>query len=156
MPVAYFRINKKYRLIAGFLLLFSFTAPVLAADPLQPMVRIKDLATIEGVRSNQLVGMGLVVGLQGTGDRGGTAMQMMSNMTKQFGILMDPRQIRSRNIAVVSVTATLPPFALPGQNADVLVSTLGDAKSLQGGVLLQTALKGANGQTYAVAQGPLT
>jgi Flagellar basal-body P-ring protein len=83
-------------------------------------------------------------------------MQMMSNMTKQFGILMDPRQIRSRNIAVVSVTATLPPFALPGQNADVLVSTLGDAKSLQGGVLLQTALKGANGQTYAVAQGPLT
>ena len=131
MPVAYFRINKKYRLIAGVLLLFSFTAPVLAADPLQPMVRIKDLATIEGVRSNQLVGMGLVVGLQGTGDRGGTAMQMMSNMTKQFGILMDPRQIRSRNIAVVSVTATLPPFALPGQNADVLVSTLGDAKSLQ-------------------------
>ena len=148
--------NKKYSLIAAFLLLFFFTAPVMAADPLQPMVRIKDLATIEGVRSNQLVGMGLVVGLQGTGDRGGTAMQMMSNMTKQFGILMDPRQIRSRNIAVVSVTATLPPFALPGQNADVLVSTLGDAKSLQGGVLLQTALKGANGQTYAVAQGPLT
>ena len=148
--------NKKYSLIAVFLLLFFFTAPVMAADPLQPMVRIKDLATIEGVRSNQLVGMGLVVGLQGTGDRGGTAMQMMSNMTKQFGILMDPRQIRSRNIAVVSVTATLPPFALPGQNADVLVSTLGDAKSLQGGVLLQTALKGANGQTYAVAQGPLT
>lgn len=156
MPVAHLLENKKYRLIAGFLLLFFTAAPVFAADPLQPMVRIKDLATVEGVRSNQLVGMGLVVGLQGTGDRGGTAMQMMSNMTKQFGVLMDPRQIRSRNIAVVSVTATLPPFALPGQNADVLVSTLGDAKSLQGGVLLQTALKGANGQTYAVAQGPLT
>ena len=156
MPVAHLLGNKKYRLIAGFLLLFFAVAPVFAADPLQPMVRIKDLATIEGVRSNQLVGMGLVVGLQGTGDRGGAAMQMMSNMTKQFGVLMDPRQIRSRNIAVVSVTATLPPFALPGQNADVLVSTLGDAKSLQGGVLLQTALKGANGQTYAVAQGPLT
>ena len=120
------------------------------------MVRIKDIATIEGVRDNQLVGMGLVVGLQGTGDRGAMAGQMMSNMTGQFGVTMDPRQIRSRNAAVVTVTAQLPSFMSPGQNIDVLVSTIGDARSLEGGVLLQTPLRAANGGVYAVAQGPLT
>lgn len=122
----------------------------------QPMVRIKELVTIEGVRSNQLVGMGLVVGLQGTGDRMRMTTQMLSNMSRQFGVNVDPSQVSGRNVAVVTVTSTLPPFTLPGQNTDVLVSTMGDARSLQGGVLLQTPLKAANGQVYAVAQGPLT
>lgn len=122
----------------------------------QPMVRLKDIITVEGVRDNQLIGMGLVVGLQGTGDKGQMAMQMMSNMTQQFGVALDPKQIRSKNAAVVSVTCQLSPFLLPGQNTDVLVSAIGDAKSLEGGVLLQTPLKAANGQVYAVAQGPLT
>jgi flagellar P-ring protein precursor FlgI len=120
------------------------------------MVRVKDIATVEGVRENQLVGMGLVVGLQGTGDKGPMATQMMSNMTQQFGVTMDPKQIKSKNAAVVTVTCQMPPFLSPGQNADVLVSAMGDAKSLEGGVLLQTPLKAANGKVYAVAQGPLT
>ncbi|MDR1472671.1 MAG: flagellar basal body P-ring protein FlgI, partial [Synergistaceae bacterium] len=121
-----------------------------------PMVRLKDLAAVEGVRENQLVGMGLVVGLQGTGDKGPMAMQMMSNMTQQFGVTMDPKQIKSKNAAVVTVTCQLSPFLTPGQNTDVLVSAMGDAKSLEGGVLLQTPLRAANGRVYAVAQGPLT
>jgi flagellar P-ring protein precursor FlgI len=120
------------------------------------MTRVKDIATVEGVRENQLIGMGLVVGLQGTGDKGPMAMQMMSNMTEQFGVTMDPKQIKSKNAAVVTVTCQLSPFVSPGQNTDVLVSAMGDAKSLEGGVLLQTPLKAANGQVYAVAQGPLT
>lgn len=127
-----------------------------AEAALQPMVRLKDLVTVEGVRDNQLVGMGLVVGLQGTGDKGKIATQMMSNMTQQFGVTMDPKQLNTKNAAVVTVTCQLSPFLQPGQNSDVLVSAIGDAKSLEGGVLLQTPLKAANGQIYAVAQGPLT
>lgn len=127
-----------------------------ASAATQPMVRLKDLVTVEGVRENQLVGMGLVVGLQGTGDKGPMATQMMSNMTTQFGVTMDPKQIKSKNVAVVTVTCQLSPFLSPGQQTDVLVSAMGDAKSLEGGVLLQTPLKAANGQVYAVAQGPLT
>ncbi|MDR1516083.1 MAG: flagellar basal body P-ring protein FlgI [Synergistaceae bacterium] len=126
------------------------------AGEIQPMVRLKDIATVEGVRDNQLVGMGLVVGLQGTGDKGQMAMQMMSNMSQQFGVTVDPKQVRSKNSAVVTVTCQLSPFLLPGQNTDVVVSAIGDAKSLEGGVLIQTPLKAANGQVYAVAQGPLT
>jgi flagellar P-ring protein precursor FlgI len=141
--------------------LLSLTALCAAASPssaasVQPMVRLKDIATVEGVRENQLIGMGLVVGLQGTGDKGQMAAQMMSNMTEQFGVAMDPKQIKSKNAAVVTVTCQLSPFVGPGQNADVLVSAMGDAKSLEGGVLLQTPLKAANGAVYAVAQGPLT
>lgn len=141
-------------LFALCILVLAMASTAMAA--VQPMVRLKDIATIEGVRENQLVGMGLVVGLQGTGDKGPMATQMMSNMSQQFGVTMDPKQIRSKNAAVVSVTCQLSPFLLPGQNTDVLVSAIGDAKSLEGGVLLQTPLKAANGQVYAVAQGPLT
>lgn len=122
----------------------------------QPLVRLKDVVTVEGVRENQLVGMGLVVGLQGTGDKSRMAMQMMSNMSQNFGVNIDPAAVRSKNAAVVSVTCQLSPFLAPGQNTDVIVSAMGDAKSLEGGVLLQTPLKAANGQVYAVAQGPLT
>lgn len=131
-------------------------AAVAEAATVQPMVRVKDLVTVEGVRDNQLVGVGLVVGLQGTGDKGQMAQQMMSNMSQQFGVNVDPKQVKSKNAAVVSVTCQLSPFLLPGQNADVVVSAMGDAKSLEGGVLLQTPLRAANGQVYAVAQGPLT
>lgn len=144
----------KNKIIPALFLLLSLAAASEAA--VQPMVRLKDIVTVEGVRENQLVGMGLVVGLQGTGDKGQMAMQMMSNMTQQFGVTVDPRQVRSKNAAVVSVTCQLSPFLFPGQNTDVLVSAIGDAKSLEGGVLLQTPLKAANGQVYAVAQGPLT
>lgn len=139
--------------------LAATAAPALAASGInvQPMVRVKDLVTIEGIRENQLIGMGLVVGLDGTGDRGQMVTQMIANMTNQFGVTMnDTRQIRSRNAAVVTVTCQLSPFLAPGQNTDVVVSTMGDAKSLEGGVLLQTPLRAANGQVYAVAQGPLT
>ena len=130
--------------------------PCIADAAVQPMVRLKDLASIEGVRDNQLVGMGLVVGLQGTGDKGEMVNQMMSNMTEQFGVAVDLKKLKSKNAAVVTVTCQLSPFLLPGQNTDVLVSAIGDAKSLEGGVLLQTPLRAANGQVYAVAQGPLT
>ncbi len=120
-----------------------------------PDVRIKDLADVEGVRSNQLVGLGLVMGLQGTGDRSAMAVQMIRNMMGQFGITVDDKAVRSRNVAVVTLTAELPAFARPGQNIDVTASAMGDAKSLQGGTLLQTPLKAADGSVYAVAQGPL-
>jgi flagellar P-ring protein precursor FlgI len=146
---------KKSILVMTVIFACACVLPASAAQ-VQPMVRVKDIATVEGVRENQLIGMGLVVGLQGTGDKGPMAMQMMSNMTQQFGVTMDPKQIKSKHAAVVTVTCQLPPFLSPGQNADVLVSAMGDAKSLEGGVLLQTPLKAANGRVYAVAQGPLT
>lgn len=138
----------------GVLLLMVLAASG-AWGEIHPEVRLKDLADVEGVRGNQLVGMGLVVGLAGTGDKGTLVNQMMQNMAQQFGIAADAKSIKSKNAAVVTVTCNLPPFVRPGQTVDVEVSTMGDAKSLQGGILLQTPLKGANGQVYAVAQGPL-
>lgn len=144
------------------LVVFWFLNPIgilslaVYAQELSPRVRVKDLAVVEGARSNQLTGMGLVVGLPGTGDRTGMATRMIRNMAEQYGLSLGTREIRSRNIAAVSVVCNLPPFTNPGQTVDVLVSTLGDAKSLEGGVLLQTPLKAANGGVYAVAQGPVT
>lgn len=121
-------------------------------------VRIKDLASIEGVRENQLLGYGLVVGLNGTGDRQQTVFstQSLSNLLRRMGVNVDPNGLRINNIAAVMVTATLPPFATPGIKLDVTVSSIGDSGSLQGGTLLLTALKAANGETYASAQGPLS
>ncbi|MDR1650850.1 MAG: flagellar basal body P-ring protein FlgI [Synergistaceae bacterium] len=146
----------KLAALAALLPIGVFMVPRAAPGAIQPMVRVKDLVSVEGVRENQLIGMGLVVGLQGTGDKGPMASQMMSNMTEQFGVTMDPKQIKSKNAAVVTVTCQLSPFLSPGQNTDVVVSAMGDAKSLEGGVLLQTPLRAANGRIYAVAQGPLT
>ncbi len=123
-----------------------------------PPVRIKDLTAVEGVRSNALVGYGLVVGLQGTGD--GTqakfTTQSLSNTLKRLGIVVPESAIRVKNVAAVMVTAELPPFARNGQKLDVQVSSVGDAKSLQGGTLLMTELKGPDLETYAVAQGPVS
>lgn len=131
---------------------------VLAETAHQPTVRIKDIARFDGVRDNQLYGMGLVIGLEGTGDgRGSQAnVQMVANMLERFGISVDRDALRLRNVAAVIVTADLPAFARPGDRIDVTVSSFGDARSLQGGFLLQTPLQAADGQVYAVAQGPVS
>ncbi len=121
--------------------------------------RIKDLVDIEGVRYNQLIGYGIVVGLNGTGDDGKKTIftfQAILNMLKNFGINVRKEDIDADNIAAVMVTAELPPFAKPGMKIDVTVSSMGDATSLQGGTLLMTPLRGPDGKIYAVAQGPIT
>lgn len=122
-------------------------------------VRVKDLADIEGVRSNQLIGYGLVVGLNRTGDRVQQniyARQTLQNLLERMGISTTSAGLKPENIATVLVTATLPPFARPGSKIDVTVSSIGDAKSLQGGTLILTPLKGIDGQVYAVAQGSVS
>ncbi len=118
--------------------------------------RLKDLTSIAGIRTNQLLGYGLVVGLSGTGD-GNTKLvqQSMQSMVSQLGLSTDASGLNGKNAASVMITAELPPFIKPGQNIDVTVSTMGAAKSLRGGTLLMTPLKGADGQTYAIAQGNL-
>ncbi|TVL10524.1 flagellar biosynthesis protein FlgI [Shewanella algae] len=118
--------------------------------------RIKDIADIQGVRDNQLIGYGLVVGLPGTGEKTRYTEQTFKTMLKNFGInLPDNFRPKIKNIAVVAVHADMPPFIKPGQTLDVTVSSLGEAKSLRGGTLLQTFLKGVDGNVYAIAQGSL-
>ena len=118
--------------------------------------RVKDLAAIAGVRDNQLVGYGLVVGLSGTGDGNtGITLQSMQSMVSRFGMSTELSGLDGSNTAAVMVTADLPAFAKPGQRMDVTVSTLGSAESLRGGTLLMTPLLGADGETYAIAQGNL-
>jgi flagellar P-ring protein precursor FlgI len=121
-------------------------------------LRIKDLGRFEGWRDNQLVGYGLVTGLAGTGDtaRSKATQQSLANMLKQFNLHVSSEQINSRNAAAVMVTATLPPFAKPGDRLDVTVTSIGDARSLVGGSLLLTPLKAVNGQVYSLAQGAIS
>jgi flagellar P-ring protein precursor FlgI len=121
-------------------------------------VRIKDIADIKGVRQNQLVGYGLVVGLNGTGDSDDTIfmIQSFASMLERMGVTVQPDEVEVENVAAVMVTANLPAFSHSGSRIDVLVSSIGDAKNLQGGTLLFTPLKGADGQVYAVAQGPVS
>lgn len=135
---------------------FTITLVLLLLGSLAYADRIKDLAGVQGVRNNQLVGYGLVVGLGGTGDRAPFTNQTFRNMMEQFGITIPEGQDpRLRNVAAVSVHATLPPFSKPGQEIDITVSSIGNADSLRGGSLLLTPLRGPDGQTYAVAQGNL-
>jgi len=121
--------------------------------------RIKDIAAIKGIRSNQLAGYGLVIGLNGTGDKNGVTFtkQSLVNLMRKMNInMVDRSQIKVKNIASVMVTADVPPFARIGDRIDVSVSSLGDAKSLKGGTLLMAPLKGVDGNVYALAQGALT
>lgn len=144
------RVLEKINYILLITLVILLILPVAARA-----VRIKDIANIKGVRANQLVGYGLVVGLDGTGD-GNKALfttQSMVSMLEKMGITVDSDDIKVKNVAAVMVTAELPPFAKAGSRIDALVSSVGDAKNLQGGTLLLTPLKAANGQVYAVAQG---
>jgi flagellar P-ring protein precursor FlgI len=129
---------------------------LLLATPL-PAARLKDLVAIEGVRENQLIGYGLVVGLAGTGDRRQTmfSAQSLTNLLQRMGVAVSPLAIRVTNTAAVLVTATLPAFAQPGGRIDTTVAAIGDAQNLQGGILVLTSLRGADGQVYAVAQGPV-
>ena len=147
-------IIKQQRVLAGLMLLFTIAgiSPAYAE-------RLKDLATIQGVRSNQLIGYGLVVGLDGTGDQTTQTpftIQSIISMMQQMGVSLPPgTNLQLKNVAAVMVTSTLPSFAQPGQMLDITVSSMGNAKSLRGGTLLMTPLKGADGQIYAIAQGNL-
>lgn len=138
------------RIVVAALLLLPFAA---GAAP----VRVKEIAQVQGVRENELFGYGLVVGLAGTGDsdRVFFTSQSISSMLGRLGIRIDPEQVRTRNVAAVMVTARLPPFARPGGTIDVNVASMGNARSLGGGILLVTPLTGADGQVYALAQGPV-
>jgi len=142
------------------LLVWLLTAALASAATAPPphQVLIRDITTVEGVRDNQLIGYGMVVGLNGTGDRRQTVFstQTLSNILQRMGVQVPPSAVRVNNIAAVFVTASLPPFARPGMRLDVTVSSAGDAKSIEGGLLLLTPLFGPDGQTYAAAQGPLT
>ncbi len=147
------------KLTATFLAIMlgiSLVIPAMAAA--QVSTRIKDVAKVQGVRSNQLTGYGLVVGLAGTGDSNKSTftIQSVANMLKSFGVIIDTSQLKPKNVAAVMVTANLPPFVKPGDAIDITVSSMGDGKSLQGGTLLQTPLRAANGQVYAVGQGQIS
>jgi len=145
---------KKFKIILiAVILIFTVISEFFAVE-----LRIRDIARFKGVRDNQLTGFGLVVGLKGTGDRKTTVFtnQAIENMLKRFGINDPSSQIRVRNVAAVMVTANLPAFAKKGDKIDVVVSSMGDARSIDGGVLLQTALKGLDDNVYAVAQGPIS
>ena len=135
-----------------FICCIAFIQPVQAE-------RLKDIATIQGVRNNQLIGYGLVVGLDGTGDQTTQTpftVQSILSMMQQMGVNLPPgTNLQLKNVAAVMVTSSLPAFAQPGQNLDITVSSMGNAKSLRGGTLLMTPLKGADGQIYAIAQGNL-
>ncbi|PAV49186.1 flagellar biosynthesis protein FlgI [Pseudomonas sp. HAR-UPW-AIA-41] len=140
-------------MVAVLCLLWLLLAPPAHAE------RLKDIASIQGVRSNQLIGYGLVVGLNGTGDQTTQTpftLQTFNNMLAQFGIKVPPGgSVQLKNVAAVSIHADLPPFAKPGQQIDITVSAIGNAKSLRGGSLLMTPMKGIDGNIYAVAQGNL-
>ena len=132
-----------------------FVAALLAPLAL-PASRVKDLAIVEGGRDNQLVGYGLVVGLAGDGDSNATAtLRAIANALQRYGLALNPTDIKAKNVAAVMLTADIGAFLKPGAKIDVNVASMGDAKSLQGGVLLQSPLLGADGRVYAVAQGPV-
>ncbi|MEP6716179.1 MAG: flagellar basal body P-ring protein FlgI [Terriglobia bacterium] len=143
--------------MTNFLAASSASLLIFCALSAAGTTRLKDLVSIEGVRDNQLIGYGIVVGLAGTGDKRTTVFssQSLANMLERMGVAVSANAIRVANMASVMVTGTLPPFAQPGTKIDVTIAAIGDASNLQGGLLLLTSLRGANGQIYAVAQGPV-
>jgi flagellar P-ring protein precursor FlgI len=145
------RLNAKTAFLVMLFFIFNFQLLTFSYAE-----RIKDIASFEGVRENQLIGYGLVVGINNTGDTGLATLQTIANMLQRMGVVIKPRDIMAKNIAAVMVTATLPPFPKPGTKIDALVSAIADAKSLQGGTLLLTPLKGPDGKVYALAQGPVS
>ncbi|GAB0056860.1 Flagellar P-ring protein [Candidatus Magnetaquicoccaceae bacterium FCR-1] len=146
---------KTFRRCPHWILALLMVAPGLVTVPEVEAARLKDVVEIEGVRDNPLTGFGLVVGLNGSGDSSAAfTNQSLKMMLERMGISAD-QQVKVKNVASVMVTATLPPFARQGSKLDVMISSLGDAKTLQGGTLILTPLKGADGRIYAVAQGPL-
>lgn len=147
------------RLLKRLLILFAILTVTTSAfgSSTDRRVLIRDVTQIEGVRDNQLVGYGLVIGLRGTGDRQQTffTVQTLANVLQRMGVQIAPGVVVVKNVAAVFVTASLPAFSRPGMKLDVTVSSVGDAKSIEGGVLLFTALRGIDGEVYAEAQGPL-
>jgi flagellar P-ring protein precursor FlgI len=154
------RLPKRLRWLRrlGLLAVISLVFALIAfASDADHKVMIRDVTQIQGVRDNQLVGYGLAVGLNRTGDTQQTffTVQTLANSLQRMGVQIAPGVVVVKNVAAVFVTATLPPFARPGMKLDVTVSSVGDAKSIQGGVLLLTSLRATNGEVYAEAQGPL-
>ena len=138
----------------SFFLLSFLALPILSSS--LHASRLKDLTIVEGGRDNQLVGYGLVVGLAGEGDSNAAAtLRAIANTLERYGLTLSAQDIKSKNVAAVMITADIGPFLHPGSRIDVMVSSMGDAKTLQGGILLQTPLLGADNRTYAVAQGPV-
>ena len=151
--------NKKKLFALAAAAIFSFSlAPQPVANADASVTRIKDIAKVQGVRDNQLVGYGLVVGLAGTGDSNKVTetVQSIGNMLKTFGVAINTNNLKPDNVAAVMVTATLPAFSREGDTIDITVSSIGDADSIQGGTLVQTPLRAGNGEVYAVAQGPVS
>ena len=146
-----------YSILLGMLLVTGISVPAMAAKQVRSRPLL-DIADVQGIRENQLVGYGLVVGLSGSGDRSQVKFtgQSMANMLKQFGVqLPENLDPKLKNVAAVSVQATIPALSGKGQTIDVTVTSIGDAKSLRGGSLLLTPLRGIDGEVYAVAQGNL-
>ncbi len=136
--------------------MIGMLAALLIAQGSATAGRIKDIADIQGIRGNPLWGYGLVVGLNGTGDDSEVSRRAMANILRRSGLVLNPKDLSSKNIASVMVTAQLKPFARKGSRTDITVSTIGDASSLMGGTLLMTPLAGADGEVYAVAQGAMS
>lgn len=152
-------LQNRFSLKMFAMMVLGFVACALLFSANAHAVRIKDIVDIKGVRQNQLVGYGLVVGLEGTGDSDDAlfTIQSLASLLEKMGVTVQPKDIEDvENVAAVMVTADLPPFASLGSRIDVLVSSIGDAENLQGGTLLFTPLKGADGQVYAIAQGPVS
>ncbi len=138
--------------------ILMFVITVTAVNDVLASIRLKEFARVEGVRDNALVGYGLVAGLAGTGDtrRSDATIQSIANILARFNVIVDEEEISSRNVAAVIVTATLPAFYQPGDKIDINIASVGDARSLIGGTLLMTPLTAANGEIYALAQGPIS
>lgn len=151
--------KSRSQFMAGFVRVCFCLAIIFCLGSLRAQAaRIKDITEIKGVRQNQLIGYGLVVGLDGTGDKDKTrfTFQSLASMLEKMGLTVNPKDIQVKNVAAVMVTANLPPFARVGTHLDVLVSSIGDAVNLQGGTLLFTPMRATDGKIYAVAQGPVS